>query len=113
MPEKIAVAGKCVFHDDCHEMVCNLQTVVNQKMSQKIALWLFGGLAFFSVIVIGGAQWEISKAVQEISASVAVLAERTSNIQRSIDQHSAMDGDRHNRLYIRMRDLEHGAEDSR
>jgi len=51
---------------------------VKSKMSAKITMWLFGGLAFFCVIILGGMEWTM---LREAAVFQNHLTEELQNIR--------------------------------
>jgi len=79
-----------------------IENCTRSKAPFKFVLWLFGGLAFFVVVIIGGTQWTIIDRIGKIETSTAVMAAAITETQNALVIHRN-ETDRHN---DRIRSLE-------
>jgi hypothetical protein len=84
-----------------------LMSCVKSKVSAKLFFWAFGGLAFFTVVVIGGFQWKILDKVSAINTSVQVMQVTVNNTQYDLRKHTEKSETTFDKLGKRIRDLEH------
>ena len=72
-----------------------LQACVKGKTSQAQFRWIIGGIVFFMVVVMGGAQWAIVKNMGDISTSIQVVSKSVSNMADKVNYHIYTDDARH------------------
>jgi hypothetical protein len=66
-------------------------TYINQclksKVAQRLFYWVVGGMVFFVVVVIGGAQWQIVGSVAEIDTNVKVMSVTVNATKANLERH--------------------------
>jgi len=65
----------------------DIWTCVKSKTPQRLFYWVVGGLIFFTVVIIGGAQWQIVAKVGVISTDVKVMAVTVTDTKINLDRH--------------------------
>jgi len=65
----------------------DIWSCVKSKTPQKLFYWVVGGLIFFTVVIIGGAQWKIVEKVGIISTDVKVMAVTVDATKINLDRH--------------------------
>jgi hypothetical protein len=57
--------------------LCNpVAKKISTLLPQRIFFWLFGGLTFFVVIVIGGFQWKLLEKINEINTTTLLTNQK-------------------------------------
>jgi len=69
--------------------------ILSRLVTSKLFYWCVGGLAGFTVIVIGGMQWAILSKVSDISENVAVVKQSVVGLNNRLDYHITTDDQRH------------------
>jgi len=64
-----------------------IKQCLDKKVDQKTFVWLMSGLAFFTVIIIGGAQWAIVAQQGDIKAYTKGMAEKIIAIEEDVQDH--------------------------
>ncbi len=60
---------------------------IKLKTPLKLFYWVAGGIVFFVVIVIGGAQWKIVDSIKDIDTNVKVMKVTVDSTQLSLNTH--------------------------
>jgi len=89
------------------EKLTTVWECVKSKVSQKLFFWAFGGLAFFSVVIIGGAQWKIVASISKIDTNVKVMKVTVDNTKINLDKHMRIAGSRDDNFEKRLDSLEY------
>ncbi|GEM_PF-5988689 len=78
----------CLDHghriERCEKAISAHDKCLLQKVPMRLFLWLIGALAFFTVIVIGGAQWKIVADIAQIRTQVAIHSTEMRAIERHL-----------------------------
>ena len=82
-----------------------LQRSVKDKTSQSLFFWVLGGIVFFVVVVIGGAQWGIVHNMALISSDTKVVSVAITELNNKVNYHIASDDLRHDRNVSRIEKL--------
>jgi len=82
----------------CPPIVIELKEVyksIQSKTSSKLFYWIVGGLAFFVVIVVGGAQWKMAADISSINTNVEVVRQTVNGLATNVQYHITIDDARH------------------
>jgi len=63
-----------------------LDSQMREHMPRKMFMWLFGGLSAFTVIIIGGMQWQMNNRISSISSTTKILEAKIEYVSYSMDK---------------------------
>ena len=80
--------ANCLDHDHriqkCEESLIKHEKCLFKKVPMRLFLWLIGALAFFTIIIVGGAQWKIVADIAKIRTQVAIHSTEMQAIERHL-----------------------------
>ena len=94
----------------CKPMDDKLNSIWNclkGKVSQTLFLWLMGGMAFFTIVIMGGAQWAMVAKISDIGTDVKVMKVTVDATKDNLSNHMATTQRRYEAHERRIDDLEH------
>jgi hypothetical protein len=78
---------------------------VGKKTPMRLFYWAFGGLCFFTVVVMGGLQWKILENQRMISVGIEVVKTKVEDMRGNLNYHVNIDDVRHFRNEDRINEL--------